>query len=60
METASPKPLYVRVSQSQDVFGIHRATIYRWANKGWIRIYKRGAISLLKVAEIEALLEEAE
>ncbi|MBR9836992.1 MAG: helix-turn-helix domain-containing protein [Rhodobacteraceae bacterium] len=51
------KPLYVRVASAQAYFGIHRATFYRWANAGRIKIYKQGPISLLKVAEVEAFLE---
>lgn len=55
--TEKMKPLYVRLSQAKDTFGIHRATFYRWAAAGRIRIYKKGPISLLKVSEIEVFLE---
>ncbi|NDW00062.1 helix-turn-helix domain-containing protein [Salipiger sp. PrR002] len=55
--TASIKPLYVRLAQAQEVFGIHRVTFYRWAAAGQIRIHKKGAMSLLKVSEVEAFLE---
>ncbi|WP_226622621.1 helix-turn-helix domain-containing protein [Alloyangia pacifica] len=55
--TAPIKALYVRMAHAQEVFGIHRVTFYRWAEAGQIRVYKRGAMSLLKVAEIEAFLE---
>lgn len=53
----APSPLYVRVSDAQEVFGLHRATIYRQAKAGAIRIYKRGGASLLSVAEMRAWIE---
>lgn len=53
----SPAPLYVRVVDSQPVFGIHRATVYRWAAAGLIRIHKRGSASFLSVAEMKRLIE---
>ena len=56
----SNKPLFVRMAQCQEVFGVHRATFYRWAADGLITIHKRGAISLLKVSEVEAFLEGRE
>lgn len=51
------KPLYVKVSESKAVFGLHPATIYRAVNRGTIRIHKVGSSSLLKVAEVEAFIE---
>lgn len=57
MKQERPQPLYIRVSDCQRVFGIHRSTIYREAKKGRIRIYKRGAMSLLKIAEMERYIE---
>ena len=47
----------VRLAQAQEVFGIHRVTFYRSADAGQIRTHKKFEISLLKVSEIEALLE---
>ncbi|MCP4243916.1 MAG: helix-turn-helix domain-containing protein [bacterium] len=55
--STSAKPLYVRLAKAQEVFGLHRSTFYRWAKAGEVKIYKRGPISLLKVAEVEALIE---
>lgn len=50
-------PLYVRVSQAQEVFGLHRSTIYRWASAGLLTIHKRGNCSFLRVAEMQNLIE---
>lgn len=46
-------PLYIRPKRALEVFGVHKATLYRWAAAGHIRIYKRGAASFFRVAEIE-------
>lgn len=53
------RPVFVRVCRSQDVFGVHRSTVYRWAERGWIRIYKRGNVSVVRMADVEALFENA-
>ena len=52
--------IYTRVSRAQEIFGVHRATIYRWASTGKIKIYKRGRCSFLKNAEMEELIEGGE
>ncbi len=51
------KPLYIRVSDSQNIFGIHPSTIYRLARAGEITIYKRGGSSFLRISEIEQWIE---
>ncbi len=53
----SQRPIYVRVCRSKEAFGVHRSTVYRWAQKGWIRIYKRGNVALVRLSEVEAFLE---
>ena len=51
------RPLYVRMSRAQGMFGVHRSTIYRWIKKGLLTIHKRGpGVSLIRVAEFEALV----
>lgn len=45
-------PIFVRPAQIKALFGIHRATLYRWAAAGHITIHKRGAASFVSVAEI--------
>lgn len=57
---ASPAPLYVRVADSQAVFGIHRSTIYKLAQRGQLTIHKVGAASLLRVAEVEDMIRSGE
>lgn len=51
------KPLYIRVSDGQEVFGLSRATFYRAAKRGEIVIYKKGGASFLEVAAIERWLK---
>ncbi len=51
------RPLYVRMSRAQGMFGVHRSTIYRWCKDGLLTIHKRGpGVSLIRVAEFEALV----
>ena len=50
------RPLYVRMSRAQGMFGVHRSTIYRWCKDGLLTIHKRGRVSLIRVAEFEALV----
>lgn len=47
------QPIYIRPGQAPAVFGVSRSTIYKWAKKGHVRIYKQGEISLVKVTEVE-------
>ncbi len=54
------RPIFVRLFRSQEAFGVHRSTIYRWAQAGIIRIYKRGNISVVRVADVEAVLSGEE
>ena len=49
------RPVFVRVCRSQEVLGVHRSTVYRWAEKGWIRIYKRGGVSVVRIDDVEAM-----
>ena len=50
-------PLFVRVCDSQAVFGISRSTIYEMVGREEITIYKVGNKSLLKVSEIIQRIE---
>ena len=52
--TTKPAPIFVRVSAVQERFGLHRATIYRAAQRGEITIHRRGSMSFVEVAEISA------
>ncbi|MFD1481647.1 helix-turn-helix transcriptional regulator [Paracoccus nototheniae] len=45
-------PIFIRPAQVQSHYGIHRATLYRWAAAGHVRIHKRGAASFVNVAEL--------
>lgn len=55
-------PMYVRVSKAQELFCVARSTIYRWEEKGLIKIYRRGrgkcsGGAWIKTAEMEAFIE---
>lgn len=52
-----PSPIFVRVSQAPEVFGYSTSTIYRLAQRGEIKIHKRGGSSFLRVSEIVAYIE---
>ena len=51
---ASIKPLYVRVSRMQELFGLSRDTIGRANKRGKLAIHKPMGMSLIKVADLEA------
>ena len=48
---------YIKVSDVDRVYGISRSTIYRAVSAGKIRIRKFGSSSLLKIEEMDALIE---
>lgn len=51
------KPIYVRVSRAQKVFGLHRSTLYRMAARGQLTIHKIGAVAVVRVDDMERLIE---
>ncbi len=55
--SAGPQPIYVRPVKAQEIFGVHRATLYRWADAGHINIHKRGAATFVRVDEVRAFIE---
>lgn len=55
----TPLPIYVRVSQAPEVFGVSTSTIYRLAQRGEITIHKRGGASFLRVSEMVDFIEGA-
>lgn len=56
LAAASPR-IYVRPVECQALFGMHRATLYRWAKEGKITIHKRGSASFVRVDDVRALIE---
>lgn len=56
--TASVEKKYARIHECQDMFGISRATVYRMKDRGQINIFKIGNVSLVKVAEMENVIEK--
>ncbi len=59
MSKQAQRPMFVRVCRSQEVFGVHRSTVYRWVERGWIKIYKRGNVSVVRPEDVEAMFENA-
>ncbi|WP_295045149.1 helix-turn-helix domain-containing protein [uncultured Paracoccus sp.] len=53
----APAPIFVRMFQVQEVFGIHRVTVYRLARAGKIKIHKRGTSSFVRASDMIALIE---
>lgn len=49
-------PIMVRPSQAKEVFGVHRATLYRWAAEKHIKIHKRGKMSFVDPNEVRAFI----
>jgi hypothetical protein len=47
------KPIMVRVSNAKPAFGVHRATLYRWAAADHIKIHKRGAMSFVDPIQVK-------
>lgn len=54
------QPVFIRPVQVTQFFGIHRATLYRWAASGHITIHRRGAASFVKVADLTSFIETGE
>ena len=52
----APLPIFIRPFQVQQVFGIHRSTLYRWANQGLITIHRRGTMSFVRAEDVEKLI----
>lgn len=50
--TAKITPVTCRPTQAPQVFGVSRATIYRWAEKGHITLYQRAGMTFVKVDEV--------
>lgn len=57
MTTTTQNRIYFRPVECQALFGISLATLYRWAKQDRITIHKAGAMSLVKVSDMEAVIE---
>lgn len=45
-------PVTFRPTQAPAVVGVSRATIYRWAEKGHVKLYKRAGMTFLRTDEV--------
>lgn len=50
----------IRVSDIPAVYSISRSKVYRMAKAGTLTIHRLGGASLVKVTDLEALIEGAE
>ena len=57
MTNAAPSRIYFRPTECPALFVISVATLYRWAAAKCITIHKEGAISFVKVADMDAAIE---
>lgn len=48
---------FVKMNDATKMFAVSRTCLYNMSKRGEIRIYKFGGASLLKVSEIEELIE---
>lgn len=53
-------PVYFRPSDAKQTVGVHRATIYRWADQGKITLLKHGRMTFVRTEEVIKLLENVE
>ena len=60
MSKREVQPIYARVSDSKVVFGVSRATMYRWISAGFVTLHKRGGCSFLKVKDVLHYIETGE
>lgn len=51
------QPIYVRISQAREMFGVSRSAVYEMHSRGEITIHKRGKTSLLKVEDMVRAIE---
>lgn len=50
-------PIYTRLFQVQDRYGISDDTVYRWGREGIVKIIKRGRMSMVRHEEMVAVIE---
>ena len=53
----SHSPIYTRLFNAPETFGVSVNTVYRWEEKGLLTIHRRGRASFLRTDEVIALIE---
>lgn len=53
-------PIMCRPFEAPALFGISRTTLYRWIERGHIKLYKNAGISLVDVKEVTDFIKGAE
>ena len=52
-----PTPIFTRLRDAQEVFGVSRTTMYRRAHEGAFPIYKRGNTTYVRTSDVEEWME---
>lgn len=50
-------PVLFRPAHAKEVIGVHRSTIYHWANKGLIKLRKHGRMTFVRTDEVLEMLD---
>lgn len=53
----APRPIYTRMFQVQEVYGVSEWTVRRWAKEKLITIHKRGSMSYVRHEDMVAVME---
>ena len=60
MPTPIIKSPYLRPAEAGEYARVTRSTIYRWMSDGLIKSYCVGGVRLIKVSDIDRLIEKGE
>ncbi|WP_170551219.1 helix-turn-helix transcriptional regulator [Ruegeria atlantica] len=53
----NPKPIYVKLLQIPELYGLSRYSIYRAEKDAKLTIHRGTGVNLVKVADLESLIE---
>ena len=55
----TPAPIYVRMFQVKDIFGVSDDQVRIWEQKGLVQIYKRGRMSFVRSEQLSKVIEQS-
>ena len=55
--TDTPRPIYVRLFQVQDTFGVSESTVRRWGKRGLLTIHTRPGMSFVRFDDMARIIE---
>lgn len=53
----APSPIYVRLYQVPEVFGVCANTVRNWSRDGRVTIHKRGRMAFVRAEDMAAAIE---